>query len=97
MKALRATPGGLLLAVKAKPGARRDAVLGWRGDALLVAVAAAPEAGRANAAVAAALEKFFSLPRGAATLRVGAASRNKSFFLQGLTRAAAEAALAAIP
>jgi uncharacterized protein len=39
------------LKVKVVPGASRSDVVGWLGDALKVRVAAAPERGKANAAV----------------------------------------------
>lgn len=44
-------PGGCLLTVKVVPGASRTRAAGTWGAALKLAVAAAPEAGRANAAV----------------------------------------------
>ena len=40
------------LAVKVVAGAKRDRIAGWLGDALKVTVAAPPERGRANRAVA---------------------------------------------
>lgn len=43
--------GGVLLAVKAVPGARRGQVAGVLGTRLKVRVAAPPEDGRANAAI----------------------------------------------
>ena len=45
------------LAVKVVPGARRERIAGWLGDALKVTVAAPPERGRANRAVAELLER----------------------------------------
>ena len=42
---------GCILAVRAQPGARKNAVLGEQAGALKVAVTAPPEDGRANAAL----------------------------------------------
>lgn len=47
--------------VKVVPGSSRDRLAGVLGDALKVAVSAPPEAGRANAAVAAVLADVFGL------------------------------------
>ena len=43
------------LSVKVVPGASRDEIVGWMGDTLKVRVVAAPERGRANAAVEAVI------------------------------------------
>ena len=43
--------GGVVVPVLAQPGARKNAVLGERAGRLRVAVSAAPEKGKANAAV----------------------------------------------
>jgi uncharacterized protein (TIGR00251 family) len=45
------------LAVKVVPGAKRERIAGWLGDALKVTVAAPPERGRANQAVVELLER----------------------------------------
>ncbi len=47
--------GGVVIAVKAVPGASRDQIVGVLGDRLKVKVAAAPEGGKANAAICALL------------------------------------------
>lgn len=47
--------GGVLLGVKAVPGARRDQVAGLLGTRLKVRVAAPPEDGKANEAICALL------------------------------------------
>jgi uncharacterized protein (TIGR00251 family) len=44
-------PGGTRVRLRVKAGARRSAILGPHGGALKVAVAAAPERGKANRAV----------------------------------------------
>jgi hypothetical protein len=68
-----------LLPVRVVPRAGRDEVVGWRGDALRVRVAAAPEAGRANRAVALLLSEVFGVPRVSVELVRGAAARDKLY------------------
>lgn len=72
------------LAVHAQPGAGRTQVVGRHGDALKVRVAAPPEKGRANDAVAALLADAFGVPTSAVELVSGAASRQKRFHVTGV-------------
>ncbi|NMD08713.1 MAG: DUF167 domain-containing protein [Phyllobacteriaceae bacterium] len=81
MAPLRTTPKGLFLDVKATPKAARAEVAGIRNGALLVKVTAAPEKGKANAAVAALLAKEMGIPKSAFELVTGDTDRNKSFRL----------------
>lgn len=75
------------LPVRATPGAPRTRVLGWRGAALKVAVASPPERGAANAELERFLAEALGLPRGAARVVAGAASRDKTVEIQGLDEA----------
>jgi uncharacterized protein (TIGR00251 family) len=59
------------------PGARADAVVGWRGDALKISVTAAPEKGKANRAVVALLAETLGVPAGSIVLVAGEASQDK--------------------
>jgi uncharacterized protein (TIGR00251 family) len=76
---------GALLAVRAQPGSRKNAVLGEHGDALKVAVTAPPEDGRANAALVELLRDWLRLKRSQVELAGGATNRNKTFLIRGLT------------
>lgn len=71
-------PGGVgtLLEVKVVPGASRSRILGPFGDGLRVAVAAAPERGKANAAVCELVAEALSLrPSQVVVLRGGTSPR----------------------
>jgi uncharacterized protein YggU (UPF0235/DUF167 family) len=69
-------------AVRLTPKGGRDAIDGWRAGAdgkaaLAVRVAAAPEDGRANAALIALLARFFELSKGRIRIVTGATARLK--------------------
>ncbi len=87
-----------MLAVQARPGARRTAVAGIYGEGaaaqLKIAVQAPPLEGRANAALIEYLAKLFDLPKSAVELMSGELSRSKAFLLHGMTMARATAVLA---
>jgi len=72
---------GLVLVVKAVPKSRRDAVVGVmatpEGHALKVAVTAAPENGKANAAVATVVAKALNVSKSAVSVVSGATDRRK--------------------
>jgi uncharacterized protein len=95
---LRAVAGGVTLAVRAQPGAKRTATAGIYGEGsaaqLKVAVQAQPVEGRANEALAAFLADVFELQKNAVELKSGTLSRSKVFLLRGITLARATAALA---
>jgi uncharacterized protein YggU (UPF0235/DUF167 family) len=75
---------GSILPVKAKPGARTNAVQGTHDGALRVAVSVAPEAGKANEAVIKVLADTLGISRARITLISGASSRAKRFLIAGL-------------
>ena len=78
---------GLVLAVKAAPKASRDAILGVMatpdGYALKVAVTAAPDKGKANAAVAVLVAKALDVPKSAVSVISGATDRRKLLRIAG--------------
>ena len=72
------------LRLRVSPGAARAAIVGRHGEGWKIRVAAAPEAGRANAAVIRLLADTLSVPRDAVTLVSGHAGRDKIVELAGL-------------
>jgi uncharacterized protein (TIGR00251 family) len=85
---------GWVLPVRAQPGARRTGVVGEQNGALKVAVAAPPERGKANKALAEALRDALGLKRSQVELIGGETSREKRFLVRGLTREELEARIA---
>ena len=87
-EALIAGNGGVTLRIRLRPGASRDAVLG-RGvlaegeHAVLAAVSAPPEDGKANAALIRLLAKVWHLPKTSITIAGGATSRTKLLHVAG--------------
>ena len=85
---LREVAGGVTLAVRAQPGAKKTAITGvyGEGDAaqLKIAVQAPPVEGRANEALVAFLAENFNVPRKSVELVSGELSRSKIFLLRGL-------------
>jgi uncharacterized protein (TIGR00251 family) len=76
---------GIILTVLAQPGAKRNAILGERAGALRVAVTAAPEKGKANAAIASLLAASLGCRQSQIVLLSGETSRHKRFLMGGLT------------
>jgi uncharacterized protein YggU (UPF0235/DUF167 family) len=66
------------------PGARRSGIVGRHGDAWKVAVAAAPERGRANDAVLSLLARSLDIPVARLTLVSGHGARDKVVELSGV-------------
>jgi uncharacterized protein (TIGR00251 family) len=77
---------GVILPVRAQPGARKAGVQGEQNGALKVAVTAPPEDGKANQALVEALRKALGVKRSQVELVGGQTSRDKRFLIRGLTR-----------
>lgn len=94
---LRPVQGGVTLAVRAQPGAKKTAIAGVYGEGataqLKIAVQAPPIEGRANSALIAFLAEMFGLPKSAVALMSGELSRSKVFLLRGVSEQRAEAVL----
>ena len=87
---------GVVLPVKARPGARRNAIDGVHGGALKVSVTQAAEKGKANTAIIALLAKEFGVAKSAIQLLTGATNSQKKFIVQGLSAKALANRLAEI-
>ncbi len=85
MSPVRATPAGIEIAVKAVPKSSRDRVVGIIGARLKVCVSAAPERGRANAAIAATIARWLDVPGSAVSVVAGETSPKKSVRVRGVT------------
>ncbi|HEX5635809.1 MAG TPA: DUF167 domain-containing protein [Gammaproteobacteria bacterium] len=75
------------LNVKVIPGASRNKIAGWIGDAVKIRVQAPPEKGKANAAVIALLADFLDIPAKQLSICAGHTSQNKVVEVQGLSDA----------
>jgi uncharacterized protein (TIGR00251 family) len=91
--ALREASGGILVQIDVRPGAAETRIVGYHGGrrAIRVDVAARPERGAANRALAVFLAR---LAGGSARIVRGAGSRHKTVLVEGVTRPALLAALA---
>ena len=88
--------GGVELSVKVVPGASRTKVVGVWGVALRIAVAAPPEAGKANAAVIKLLADLFGVKRSDVEIVGGQTQPLKRVRLPGTNGAEVRAAIRAI-
>ena len=75
------------LTVKVVPKSSRNSIAGWVGDALKVCVIAAPERGKANAAVEAVLAEALGVTRGRVRLVAGLTSSRKVLEIDGVAPA----------
>ncbi len=84
----RAVAGGVTVALRVTPGASANRVHGIAADAdgalvLKVAVTAAPERGKANAALIRLLAKAWKVPKTSLSVVSGAGSRRKVVHVAG--------------
>ncbi len=85
-----------LLLVRVKPSAKRAGLIGWHGEALKLAVRAAPERGRANEEVLSVLAAALGVPVATLAIETGTTSQDKRVRVQGLTAAALRERLDAV-
>jgi uncharacterized protein (TIGR00251 family) len=83
---LREHQGGLVLPVRAQPGASRAGIRGEHGGALKVAVTQVAEKGKANDALVDVLAVGLALQRSQIELLSGATQRDKKFLIRGIWR-----------
>jgi uncharacterized protein (TIGR00251 family) len=71
--------------VRVQPRASREAIVGWREDALRLAVTAAPVDGEANEAVRRLLARALGVAPSAVSLVRGERGRDKVVRVEGMT------------
>ncbi len=86
-----------LLCLRVTPRARRDEVVGDRGDRLVVKLTAPPVKGAANKALLEFLAQRLDLPVRCLTLVSGETSREKRVRIEGLDEREARRRLLAVP
>jgi uncharacterized protein len=98
---LRPAQGGVTLAVRAQPGAKKTTIIGLYGEGssaqLKIAVQAPPIEGRANSALLEFLAERFGIPKNSVELMTGELSRSKVFLLRGVTLQQVQELLKSIP
>lgn len=85
MIALEECPDGIIVPIKAQPGARRNGFAGVHAGALKIQVTQAPEKGKATEAVLDTIAKLLHLKRSQVSLLAGATSPHKRILITGLS------------
>jgi uncharacterized protein len=93
---LTTTPDGVRIAVRVMPRSSRNSIDGVRDGRLLVRVTAPPVDDAANEALVAVLAGALALPRHSIRITAGAASRNKTVAIAGITADAVRVRLDAL-
>jgi uncharacterized protein (TIGR00251 family) len=81
------------IAIRLQPRAKRDEVVGQRGDAIVVRVMAPPVDGKANSALCAFIARKLRISASRVELVRGQTSRDKIVRVEGVTQADLRAAL----
>ena len=87
----------VMLAVKVVPGSSRSRVAGRYGEGIKVQVSAAPEKGKANAAVIDVLAQWLGINARQIELAAGHGNPRKQFRISGVSREQIAAKVAALP
>ncbi len=77
MSVVESTEGGVIVRVKAVPGAKREQIAGVLGDRLKVKVSAPAEGGKANAAICALLAAALGVKKSDVSVETGATNPEK--------------------
>jgi uncharacterized protein len=85
--------GGVELRVKVVPGASRERIAGLLGGELKIQVAAAPERGKANAAVERLIAGALGVAASAVRVTAGHTQPRKTIYIAGLSAAEVAAKL----
>ncbi len=83
---IQLTAAGVVLPVKAQPGAKKNAITGEHAGMLKVAVTAPPEDGKANAAIIELLAGELGISKSNIELISGATHRHKRFLIVNVER-----------
>ena len=81
---LETTGDGVVLPVKAHPGASRNGVQGWQNGMLRVSVTQIAEKGKANKVLRAVIAKDLGLRKSQIVLVSGETNSQKRFLVQGV-------------
>ncbi len=84
---LQSTPDGVILPVKAQPGAKKNDVAGIRNGRLLVKCTQAPEKGKANDAIVEIIARYLKIKKSQISLISGSTNSEKKFLLSGVQAA----------
>ena len=95
MIALESRDTGIVLPVRAQPGAKKNALTSEHAGQLKVSVTQAPEKGKANAAIIDVLVEALGLKRSQVSLVSGETSGQKKFLITGITLEVLQARIAA--
>ena len=87
-------PDGVVIAVRAQPGGRQNAIRGEHGGMLKVSVTQVAEKGKANKAIVAVLAASLGIKKSQIELHTGATSHDKQFLIRGIAREAVSDAIA---
>ncbi|RMF98962.1 MAG: DUF167 domain-containing protein [Planctomycetota bacterium] len=79
-------PEGIVLPVRAQPGARKNELRGVHQGALKVCVTQAPEKGKANKAIIAFLQKALGVRKSQIALVAGETASQKKFLIRDVAR-----------
>ena len=83
--ATRGEKNGVLIRLRAQPGASRNEVAATPDGVLKVRVTAVAIEGAANRALVKILAKALSMPKSSIAIRSGKSSRDKVFFVEGIS------------
>jgi uncharacterized protein len=90
---IASTPKGIVLSVRVIPRARKSAIDGTRGDALLVRLKAPPVDGAANAELVRVIASALDVPARNVSIAGGEHARQKRVAVTGIDREQAESRL----
>jgi uncharacterized protein len=85
------------ISIRLQPRAKREEVVGERGDAIVVRVTAPPVDGKANAALCALVARLVRVPSPRVAVVRGRTSRDKVVRVEGVTQETLRAALLGQP